>query len=282
MNPRSLVLLLAVLLFGIGVISLISGLFAEAPPSRTLVPAVAAMQVKPYTVITQDMVRAGNPVPADEFVEKGMYPFDSVVGLMSTDQLLPGATLTGVNAKPVEEVRFVEDLGLEVISFTTGVDRAVGGQLRPGHIVNLYGFGRDRETNEPFTRIIEPRLWVVKVAAGSSAISNATPRPDPETGQYQVEGGDREGQATLITVAVQPQQAYNIVNTLGADGLQAWVTLAANQTADAALATPVATAAPPPTAGLSQELSLTATALWNLVNATRPASAPRTGYGGVR
>lgn len=281
MNPRSIVLLLAVLLFGIGVISLISGLFTEAPPRRMLVPAVAAMQVKPYTVITQDMVRAGDPIAADVFVDKGMYPFDRVVGLMSTDQLLPGTPLTGVNAKPVEEVRFVEDLGLEVVSFTAGVDKAVGGQLRPGHIVNLYGFGRERETNNEFTKIIEPRLWVVKVASGGSAVTNATPRPDPDTGEYLVEGGDRESNATLITVAATPQQVYNIISSLGAGGMSAWITLAANQTADIALATPASTPAPPPTAGLSLELSLTATALWNQMNATR-ISAPRTGYGGVR
>jgi len=283
MNSRTLILIFAVALLGVGLLMVLADLFAEPPVESKVTPAVAAVQIDPYTVITQDMIKAGDPVRGQDAFERGLYPVQSVVGLMSTSQILPGTQLNGVNAKPIEKVRFVQDLGLEIVSFQAGVDRTVGGELRPGHIVNLYGFGRDEETRQNFTELIESRLWVVKVSAGAgSVVSNATPRPDPDTGEYKVEGGDREQPTTLITVAVTPQQAFNIINALGARGLQAWATLAANQTANIARATPVATAAPPPTPGLPPDLALTATALWQTINATQPARAPRTGFGGAR
>jgi len=282
MNSRTLVLLLAVLLLLVGVLLVVRDLFATPPvPARTT-PARAATLIKPYTVITQDMIRADNPIRADDAFEQGVYPYDTVVGLMSTDQILPGTQIKGTNAKPIEQVRFVEDLGLEVVSFGAGVDRTVGGALRAGHIVNLYGFGRDPATNVEFTELIEPRVWVVKVSAGGQALNEGTARVDPNTGEIQTEGGDQVQPATLITVAVTPQQAYKIIHALGARGLNAWITLAANQTASITAATPASTPAPPPTPGLPPDLSLTATALWNAINATQPPRAPRTGFGGTQ
>lgn len=245
MNGRQLMLLGALGLLGAGAVVLAQGLFDTPPAAARMPVAVAIRPIRPYTIISQDMVTAGDPLPVQDAVARGAYPPHAVVGLMTTAQIAPGTVLTGVNAKPVEEVRFVTDPGLEVVTFAAGVDRTVGGQLRPGHIINLYGYGRDRETNAPFTTLIEPRLWVVKVSAGASALSNATPRPDPVSGAYRVEGGDREGQATLITVAAAPQQAFHIIDTLGADGLSAWATLASNQTFDVAS---LATSVPRPTA----------------------------------
>lgn len=277
MNGRPLMLLGALGLLGAGLIVLAQG-FLSAPPAVARMPvAVAIRPIRPYTIISQDMVTAGDPLPVEDAVARGAYPPHAVVGLMTTAQIAPGTLLTGVNAKPVEEVRFATDPGLEIVTFAAGVDRTVGGQIRPGHIINLYGYGRDRETNAPFTTLIEPRLWVVKVSAGASALSNATPQPDPVTGEYRVQGGDREGQATLITVAVAPQQAYHIIDTLGADGLSAWTTLASNQAFDPrSLATPL-----PPGASIAQRGP--ATAAWPPFVAT-PTPLPTLGplgFGGA-
>jgi len=283
MNSRTLLIILLVFLLGVGAILTIAELFKEAPAPARMTPAIAAVQIEPYTVITQDMIKAGTEVRQSEAVQKGLYPADAVVGKMATDLIVPNTLISGVNAKPIEEVRFVEDLGLEVVSFQAGVDRLVGGKLRPGHIINLYGYGRDDETRKNYTTMIEPRLWVVNVSQAGRDVEVATPQPDVETGEYSEVIGGQMGMATLITVATEPQRAMRIIDALGAQGLQAWVTLAANQTVDfTRAATPAATARPPATPGLPLDLALTATALWKQINSTPAARPPRTGFGGSR
>ncbi len=282
MNSRTLVLILAVALLGVGLVMTLAELFQEPPQAPRMVPARAAVQIEPYTVITQDMIRAGDEIRASEALNQGLYPVEAVVGKMSTDLIAPGTLISGVIAKPIEEVRFVDDLGLEIVSFQAGVDRMVGGQLRPGHIINLYGIGRDDESND-YTTLIEPRLWVVDVTTGGQSVAVETPRPDVQTGEYDEISEGRVRPGTMITVAVEPDRAFRIIDALGAQGLSAWATLAANQTVDfTRAATPVATAEPPATPGLPPDLALTATAIWEAINATPAAQPPRTGFGGLR
>jgi len=250
MSARSLSLIAAVALMGVGLLMVLAD-FLQPPPVVARVPvAVAAMRIEPYSIITQDMIKAGDAMVTTDAFERGAYPLGAVVGLMSTNLIAPGTLLTGVNAKPVEEVRYVQDLGLEVVTFAAGVDRTVGGKLRPGHLINLYGFGRDDQTRENFTALIEPRLWVVGVSANGQPVSLATPQPDIEDGSYREVGRERESPSTLITVAVTPAQAYHIIDMLGAEGLNAWATLAASSLPDIrALATavpPAVAAAPTP------------------------------------
>jgi hypothetical protein len=246
MNSRNLLLAGAVLLLGAGLVLTVRDLLADEAPTPTMVPALAASAIAPYTIITQEMVLAGEDMPVQMANSQGAWRLTDVVGKMSAAQIQPGDLLTGVRVKPIEEVRFVEDLGLEIVSFSAGIDRLVGGQLRPGHLVNLYGNGRDPLNNEPYTELIEPRIWVVEVAAGGQPNQFATPRPGSD-GIYREEVSRNEPAGTLITVAVEPKRAYHIIDALGAKGLQAWVTLAASgDTAFAArpTATPAAVALP--------------------------------------
>ncbi len=275
-NFRPVILIAALVMLGGGLVWVLSNFWQPTPVVLRVPVAVAASQIEPYTIITQAMIKAGEPMEAGAAYDRGAYPIESVVGLMSTDQIRPGALLTGVNAKPVDEVRFVEDFGLEVVTFAAGVDRTVGGQLRPGHVINLYGYGQDRETRQPFTTLIEPRLWVVRVSAGGQPVSSATARPDLETGEYREDGGDRTVPSSLITVAVPPNQAYHIIDALGAQGLSAWASLAANQTVDLrAMATAVPLRAPTP----GPDWPATLESLGPVLMPT--AKIAETGYGGM-
>jgi hypothetical protein len=278
MNARTIALIAAVAIMGIGAIMILGDMFgAKEPPRRTQV-AYAAQEIEPYTVITQDMIRISEPMKEKEAAAAYAYPYGAVIGKMTTAQIKPGDMITAANAKPIEDVRFVRDLGLEVVTFTAGVDRTVGGKLRPGHIVNLYGFGRS-EDGTPFTRLIEPQLWVVDVSAGGQPVSDATPEVNPETGELVEPAGAQQRNATLVTVAVEPDKAFNIINSLGAQRLDAWVTLSANQEAMSALATPVPVQ-PTVTPGLPPDLALTATAISNQIQATEIAP-PVTGDRGT-
>lgn len=281
MNARTLILIAAVALLGVGLLMTIANLFRKPVPEGSIVPAIAVQQIQPYTVITQDMVRAGPAIKEKMASQEAVYPLVDSIGKMTTAQIQPGDTLSGFNAKPVETVRFVKDLGLEMVSFSASTDRLLGGQLRSGQIVNLYGNGRDKKTNVDFTVLIEPRLWVVEVLAGAEPAAAVTPEVNPETGEYDQSSGDTRA-GTMITVAVPPQVAFHIIDLLGAQGLQPWVTLAANQTAQSALATPVAPPAPTSTPSLPPDIAATATALWRQLQATPPPGPPVTGDGGGR
>jgi len=277
MNTRTVVLIGAVALLGVGLLLTIADVLRPKPSEPRVTVALAAQQIEPYTVITQDMVKVGDPMRAREAHSRGAWEWEHVVGKMSTALIAPGTLLTAVEVKPIEDVRFVEDLGLEIVSFQAGTDRVVGGKLRPGHIINLYGFSSG-SVEDPSTVLIEPRLWVVGVSSAGQSVTNATPRPDLETGELEIIGGERDRPGTMITVAVLPETAFHIIEALGSQRLSPWVSLAANQTVSAALATPVVAATP----GLPPDLALTATALVELLRATPPPPPPPTGYGGTQ
>jgi hypothetical protein len=279
MNARSIAMIGLIAIMGIGAIMLIADFLTPQAPLARVSIALASQQIEPYTVITQDMLRAEEMTERDA-AEIGAYAIDDVIGLMSTARIAPGTRITGSIAKPIENVRYTTDLGLEIVTFGAMIDRAVGGSLRPGHIINLYGSGKG-DKGVPFTTLIEPQLWVVAVSNSGRPVTDATPRPDLETGDYKEEGGENVQPATLITVAVPPDKAFKIIDALGAQQMSAYVTLSASQTAASALATP-APQATATLAGLPPDLAATATALWNALRATQAPPPPRAGEGGAR
>jgi hypothetical protein len=279
MNGRTLLMIGLIAVVGIGLLFTVSDFFKpKASPAR-LYPAVAKTQIQPYTVITQDMVAQGDPVNQSDATKAGLWQVKDVIGRMTTDLIPAGHVLTALNALPIEDVRFTTDLGLEIVSFQASVDKMLAGKIRPGQLVNLYGYGNDKN-NQPFTILIEPKLWVVGVSAAGQSVTNATVVPNSTTGGVTRSGGTTDRPANTITVAVPPQQAFKVIDALGAQGLNAWVTLAANQTVSASqLATPAAPTVAATQAGLPPDLALTATALWNAINSTPKPKPPATGYG---
>ncbi|HQZ72802.1 MAG TPA: hypothetical protein PK826_15895 [Anaerolineae bacterium] len=274
MNPRTMILTTALILVGIGLATTLWGLFRpDAPPATPIAVLVAAQQIEPYTIITTDMLQSGGVLAPSRAAELGAWPNSAAVGKMSAGLIKVGQILTAVNAKPIEAVRLAADLDLEIVSFQAGVDRLVGGQIRPGHLINVYGFGRDEATRENFTRLIDSRVWVVEVSQSGRQLDLPTPRPDLTSGDYGEEPARAGGSnATLITVAVEPRRAANLIDALGADGLQVWVTLAANDVARYSTATPL----PKATA-----TALPATPWYPPGWDPTPDWMPPTGYGGM-
>lgn len=247
MNPRTMTLATALILVGIGLASTLWGLLKpDAPEAPGVAVLVAAQAIEPYTIISTDMLKSAGLMPRDRAIELGAWQAKDAVGKMSAGMIKVGQLITAVNAKPIEAVRLAADLSLEIVSFQAGVDRLVGGQLRPGHLINVYGYGRDEATRRNVTRLIDSRVWVVDVSQAGRRLDLPTPRPDLVTGEYRSEA-NRGGNATLITVALEPRRAAQLINALGAEGLQLWVTLAANDVARYSTATPLPepTATPP-------------------------------------
>jgi hypothetical protein len=277
MNARTIATIGLIAIMGIGAIMLLADFLSpKAPPARVQV-ALAAQQIQPGQVITQDMLRS-TEMTEKEALSVGAWRFEDAVGKMSMSVIAPNTKITGVNAKPIADVRFSEDLGLEVVTFAATVDRSVGGKLRPGNIINLYGNGKSKD-NEAITVLIESQLQVVAVSASGRSVTNATPRPNIDTGELVVENAEDDQPASMLTVATTPNKVFNIIDALGSRDLTPWVTLAASQTASGALATPVMATATP---GLPLNLSLTATAIWEKLRMTQAPPVPGTGDGGSR
>jgi hypothetical protein len=242
MTTRTVALVAALALTGLGLLMTLADVLRPSPARPMAVLAVAQKQILPYTFIGQDMVAAGDSVPVTTASQQGAWTVTSAVGKMSTALIAPGDVLTSGNVLPAETVRYVIDMGLEIVSFQAAVDKLVGGRIRPGSLVNLYGYGRDAE-NRPFTTLVQGRMWVVAVTAGGQGINDAARSPDPATGRLT--GEDARRPATTLTVAVKPDVAYKVVNALGAQSLGPWVTLAANELVS--LPGPLATAVVTPT-----------------------------------
>jgi hypothetical protein len=246
MNPRTMTLATALILVGIGLATTLWGLLKpKAVEQPGVAVLVAAQAIEPYTIISTDMLKGAGYLPRDRAIELGAWRAQDAVGKMSAGRIKAGQLITAVNAKPIEAVRLAADLSLEIVSFQAGVDRLVGGRLRPGHLINIYGYGRDETTRRNVTRLIDSRVWVVDVSQAGRRLDLPTPQPDLVTGDIRSDEG-RGGNATLITVAVEPRRAAQLINAMGAEGLQLWVTLAANDVARYS----TATALPAPTATL--------------------------------
>ena len=131
MNTRTSVLIAAILLIGAGLgMTLWQLLTTSAPIEPTVKVAVAAQRIEPYTIITQEMIKFGEDMRASRAYDRGAYSADHVVGKMSTDAIAPGSLITGVNVKPIREIRFAEDLGL-VNRELCGRRRALGRRQYP-------------------------------------------------------------------------------------------------------------------------------------------------------
>jgi len=151
-------------------------------------------------------------------------------------------------------------LDLEVLSFPADFDKMVAGQIKSGHRVNIYGY--QPEEGALFTPLVlvAEDVWVVdaRTVRGNEA---EAPTPDPEQeeegrGSFALGGVSSEGTspASVITVAAGPNVIWRIIEALGTQDYQAWVTLAGPEhtptptptNTPTATATPTATETPPP------------------------------------
>ncbi len=232
---RTLLLGLAVLLGLAGIAISVRDILVQPPPPPPRTIAVAKEDIPTYTRIEPDMLEQIT-VEADDPQAKFAYNFDEAVGMMSTEPIKAGQPIGRGEAKPVEEVRFVEDLGLEITSFSGRFDEMVGGQLKPGAKINIYGYREGQGRDDPGDVVlIAHDVWVVDVRASSGEAAGEPP-PTPSTGASggllggPVLTGRGEAPASIVTVAAAPEVVWHIIESLGAHRYQAWVTLAGQRT----------------------------------------------------
>jgi len=207
---------------------------AVEPPTVDLVRiVVAGSSIEPYQSIEANQVRLG-PSPGVPITEAADYytELTQVIGLMTTRFIKTGQEITREDAKPAEEVRYVEQMALEIVSFPAVFSEMVAGQVRPGHKVNIYGYrGETGRGVAAETILVAGNVWVVDVrtAAGEEA-REATPeaaagRPAGIISSPSVRGAGAEP-GSVLSVAASPDIVRKIIDAFGAQGYEAWVTLA--------------------------------------------------------
>jgi hypothetical protein len=224
-------------LIGLGLALTIADLRTPPTAAPRVSVAYAATQVEPYTFLEAGMFQVSS-LPASEAERLGAWEVADLTGMMATDLVRTGDLLSTGNALPVEAYREWADMSMELVSFGAATDQLVAGQIKPGQLINIYGYHAGNPA-DAYTLLVEPNVRVVAARQGSGELSGAgTAVPNWDTGAADY-SGERVRPGTLITVALPPEKAYHLVDSLGAKGLTPYVTLAANRTAVVATAPPV-------------------------------------------
>jgi len=176
-----------------------------------LVPIVVARQdVEPYSVLSSSQVTLSST---------------KIPETLAMDYYQEPADVAGI-----EEVRYVADMGLEIVSFPAVFSEMVAGQLRPGHKINVYGYRREAGKDNPGEAIlVASNVWVVDVrTATGDEVREETQEPEPDSGAlFAAPGvGAVSEPASVVAVAAAPDVVQDVILAFGAKGYDAWVTLA--------------------------------------------------------
>jgi len=194
------------------------------------VPVVVASQdIAPYSIVGSDQVTLGSTeIPTT--VAAGYYTdAGDPVGFMTTRFVKAGQQISREDAKPIEEVRYVEDMGLEVVSFPAVFSEMVAGQVKPGHRINVYGYKEQTGRDTPGEAVlVASNVWVVDVrTATGDEVREESPEPESESGLFTAPAvGVLAQPASVVAVAAPPEVVQDLIYAFGARGFNAWVTLA--------------------------------------------------------
>jgi len=212
------------------------------------------MPVAPYTLVTEDLVEM-REVPRGVLAEPIYRTQSEVVGKIAVMPLVPGQLIYQHQMASPTQFRYTNDLGLEIVSFPVDPERAVGGQLRIGHRINIYRV-RELNTLGPWAQgpgaanmglpTLEAGQAVPIMAikgAEAEVLAEAVPVVDLRSGRGEpsmdyylqgIPGRDDIGESArrqplqVITVAVPPDTAKKIIELAVEErgDYALWVTLA--------------------------------------------------------
>ncbi len=113
----------------------------------TTTVVVAARDIEPYTLITPAHLDA-KEMPRAILDEDVYASVEAAVGRIATSRIPGGGLVYRPLVVPPARFRYVEDPDLEVVSIPVDPARAVGGQIRIGHVVNVYRAARSPKRPE--------------------------------------------------------------------------------------------------------------------------------------
>jgi hypothetical protein len=227
------------------VIYQVYGLFFKPPPPQLAQQvAVAAQPIEPFTVIAENMVKvitATADIKAETIEESlqtyAVHDAEGKVCMKMARQPIKA------NQPILQSVLldYCFEKQPEIISLPARFSEMVGGQLKPLHRINIWGYHGGSQAVEGMILIASNVLVVdVRTASGEDATTSSL----SQTGGGGGLGlGDIAGEGTepasIVTVAAEPEEVQQIVSYLGAQGFQAWVTLTGEDVWIAPTSTPI-------------------------------------------
>ena len=204
------------------------GIAKVTPTPVPMEKVVAAKRdIPPYTILSREDVTTVRVPPSEAMGT--FFAETDVVGLMTTTEL----------RAMVPDPAWVEG-NMLIFSFYVPTARIVGGQLRPGHHIDLLATRPEQRDRPAESKWVARNLWVVGVyqASGEDVVRRPLPTPSSEAAgeQRQSSGGalggfaapsgagsQREGPANLVVVAAPRETGQAIGDYLGAQQYDAWV-----------------------------------------------------------
>ncbi len=159
-----------------------------------------------------------------------------LVGKVAQIPLAPGQVIYHQHAVPLRDYRLVDDPQLVVVSVPLSPDRAVGGQIQPGHRVDVWTLPltRQREDVVLTATLVLTDVLVVDVRASQGQAVARQPQAVPGQIQPQNAGAQPSSAAQgsplqILTVALPVTHTTRLLDTLAAteNGLGTlWIALA--------------------------------------------------------
>jgi hypothetical protein len=225
---------------------------APPPPTVTVQVVVARQGIEPYSLIEPGQVGLGTEEISSTAAKAYYLKPEEVVGLMSTGYIKAGSKLALEDADRPENVRYVENMQLEVVSFPAVFNEMVAGQVKPGHKINIYGYRKKSEQSDSGEMaVVATRVWVVDVrTSGGDVVQQGQGATTQPAGGFLAapSTSGETGPGSVVTVAAEPSVVQDIIRAFGADGYSAYVTLApAEPYVLVATPTPIPEPTPAPT-----------------------------------
>ncbi|MGC8946371.1 MAG: Flp pilus assembly protein CpaB [Anaerolineae bacterium] len=230
----------------IGVIALLvaagTGLLLYANFNRMVTTAqvVTPARTIPVGSLIDESLLTVREVPRPLLSEDIYIRKEDLVGRVATVHLRPGMLIYRTFAVPLREYRLVDDPAYTVVSFPVEPARAVGGQIQPGHRVDIWQLAAvpsslSAEIGEVIASewatatILARNILVVDVRAGSGQAVARSPQAVPGQVQQQSSSTGSAGTLQILTVAVPSDTAREILTLVAkqqqARGVTLWVSL---------------------------------------------------------
>jgi hypothetical protein len=227
-NRKVLLLLLA----GILVLYIILPRQQTPAAARSVVVLAAKESIQPYTFIGASQVTTTTVAAS---LAGDYYPETQLLsGYMATTLVRPGQPLSREDARPPEDFRYWADMGLEIGSFRGMFSELVGGEVKPGHRINVYGYRKgDGVDDYGDLMLVASNILVVGVRTETGEDTRTEPErtPTPSAAGGPLSFGSIAAMtgpqpASVIMVAAEPKVVQKIIEYLGSRNYAAWVTLA--------------------------------------------------------
>ena len=238
----------------------------EAPVVEVRV-VVAREGLDTYALVNS--ISAFKPVTRTVAAATDLYKWDEFLdlidnrALVTTRLILPDDLIAYQDILPIGDREFRPgEPESGIISIYVPTDKIMGGKLRPGVRLDIYGYLPESGQQLADTLLVATNVWVVDVhsASGEEVLSSTPSAGEEERGGLLSTGAqiERTVPANILTLAADLSTVDGIIYWLGAKGYAPWVVmspLAADGTASSNQRTPVAPPARMPPASPTPEVS---------------------------